>query len=355
MAGKAGGALPPAVSIRKASCPTPLLNSFILRPKGSEGTSKKTIRWATGLEQAGMKKRIKKRIRIAALLALGLVLVGICLELRLYDRIRFGILEWRHAQEWKNRSLWLPEYRVVLTKEIAGINRNLSGLTWNYDTGTLFAITNRPPTMAELSTDGELLRRIPLSGFHDTEALEYLGNGNFVIAEEQKLRLSLVFVDALTTEIHAEEGRQMTLGTGDAGNSGLEGLAWDRANRKLYAAKERHPVHIYEVGGFHSVPVVPADIEVSGDRDRDRRLFVSDLSGLEYHSRLQHLLALSDTSKIIIEIDKTGRPVSSLSLIMGNGLPGPVPQAEGIAMDDHENLYLVSEPNLFYVFAKPAP
>ena len=49
-----------------------------------------------------------------------------------------------------------------------------------------------------------------------------------------------------------------------------------------------------------------------------------------------------------------GRPLSTLSLRKGyQGLERTVPQAEGIAMDDAGTLYLVSEPNLFYVF-KPA-
>ena len=47
--------------------------------------------------------------------------------------------------------------------------------------------------------------------------------------------------------------------------------------------------------------------------------------------------------------------MSSLSLLNGrHGLKKRVPQAEGIAMDDEGALYLVSEPNLFYVFKKPS-
>ncbi|CAK7033116.1 MAG: hypothetical protein DELT_00443 [Desulfovibrio sp.] len=302
-----------------------------------------------------MKNRHKKRIRVVGLSLLGLALIIFCIELRVYDRVCFGIKEWQHAHEWRERSLWLPQYQLALSKKVAGINKNLSGLTWNHDTRTLFAIVNRPPIIAELSTDGELLRTIKLRGFHDTESLEYLEDGKFVIAEEQKQQLSLVVINAQTTEIHANETQQIALGAGNAGNNGLEGLTWDFTNKVLYAGKERRPVHIYEVSGFCSVPLVTKDIEVGSDSDRDRRLFVSDLSGLEFHNRLQHLLVLSDTSKIVIEVDKTGQPISSLSLIRGNGLPGPVPQAEGIAMDDDENLYLVSEPNLFYVFTKPAP
>ncbi|MNF18644.1 hypothetical protein D3C80_2228470 [compost metagenome] len=55
----------------------------------------------------------------------------------------------------------------------------------------------------------------------------------------------------------------------------------------------------------------------------------------------------------MIELDVDGRPISSLSLLGGmQGLERSVPQAEGVAMDEAGTLYLVSEPNLFYVFRK---
>ena len=58
----------------------------------------------------------------------------------------------------------------------------------------------------------------------------------------------------------------------------------------------------------------------------------------------------------MVELDVDGRPISTLSLLRGmHGLKRSVPQAEGVAMDDRGVLYLVSEPNLFYVFSKDEP
>jgi uncharacterized protein YjiK len=85
-------------------------------------------------------------------------------------------------------------------------------------------------------------------------------------------------------------------------------------------------------------------------------MFVRDLSSLQYDERSGHLLALSDESRLILELDVGGRPLSTMSISGGRqGLKKTVPQAEGIAMDDDGTLYLVSEPNLFYVFKKPTP
>ncbi|MCY1187803.1 putative protein YjiK [compost metagenome] len=57
----------------------------------------------------------------------------------------------------------------------------------------------------------------------------------------------------------------------------------------------------------------------------------------------------------MLELNADGRPISTLSLLRGmHGLKRTVPQAEGVAMDNEGSLYLVSEPNLFYVFRKQA-
>ena len=54
-----------------------------------------------------------------------------------------------------------------------------------------------------------------------------------------------------------------------------------------------------------------------------------------------------------MEINTEGRTVDRLYLTAGwSGLSEDIPQAEGIALDDAGDLYIVSEPNLFYRFTK---
>ena len=154
----------------------------------------------------------------------------------------------------------------------------------------------------------------------------------------------------------AADAEQMSLGIGLNGNKGFEGLAYDSAGQRLFVAKERDPMLIYEIHGFpHQNPERPYAVHVVQDRKRDARLFVRDLSSLQFDERSGHLLALSDESRLVLELDAHGQTLSTLSLHRGlQGLKASVPQAEGIAMDEAGTLYLVSEPNLFYVFKQPA-
>ena len=65
----------------------------------------------------------------------------------------------------------------------------------------------------------------------------------------------------------------------------------------------------------------------------------------------KQVLAVGDEAKMMLELDAEGELVSFRSLWRGfAGLERSVPQAEGMTFDAQGNLYLVSEPNLFYAF-----
>lgn len=304
-----------------------------------------------------MRRLLKPRVLLPAVLLPLLVLLALAgQEWRLFERAWFSLQEWRHAAEWQGRSLWLPDYRVTVEAQVIdGLSDDVSALTYDPDRRSLFTVTNQRAELIELSLAGNILRRMPLTGFGDAEAVEYISPGIYVISDERAQRLFKVHVDDNTRWLDAADSEQLSLGLGLNGNKGFEGLAYDSRGRRLFVAKERDPLRILEITGF------PGDeqrlnLQVTDDQRRDRRLFVRDLSSLQFDERSGHLLALSDESRLVIELDLDGRPISTLSLLRGmNGLKRSVPQAEGLAMDEQGTLYLVSEPNLFYVFAKPAP
>lgn len=304
-----------------------------------------------------MRRLLKPRVLLPAVLLPVLLLLALAgQEWRLFERAWFSVQEWRHAAEWQGRSLWLPDYRVTVEAQVIdGLSDDVSALTYDPDRRSLFTVTNQRAELIELSLSGKILRRMPLTGFGDAEAVEYISPGIYVISDERAQRLFKVHVDANTRWLDAADSEQLSLGLGLNGNKGFEGLAYDSQGQRLFVAKERDPLRILEITGF------PGDeqrlnLQVTDDQRRDRGLFVRDLSSLQFDERSGHLLALSDESRLVIELDLDGRPISTLSLLRGmHGLKRSVPQAEGLAMDEQGTLYLVSEPNLFYVFAKPTP
>lgn len=285
------------------------------------------------------------------------LLVGAVLaqQYRLFERAWFSVQEWQHGAQWRERSLWLGDYRVEIeAKPIGGIS-DVSALTFDPDRRSLFSVTNKPAKVIEMNLQGDLLRTIDLQGFGDPEAIEYVAPGTYVIADEREQRLVKVRIDDATRVLDSADFQQLSLGIGRNGNKGFEGLAYDAANQRLLVAKERDPVRIFEVLGFpHVDESKPLALQVNTDPKRDARLFLRDLSSLDFDSATGHLLALSDESRLVIELNAEGKPISTLSLLRGqHGLKRGVPQAEGVATDDEGNLYLISEPNLFYVFRKP--
>ncbi|POF40889.1 DNA-binding protein [Pseudomonas laurylsulfativorans] len=300
--------------------------------------------------------RPKSLILILSVISL-IVLIALGQYLRLFERAWFNLHTlWQAAS---SQSMALDQYRVVTEAQVIdGLADNVSALTYDPVRKSLFTVTNKRSELIELSLDGRVLRRVALVGFGDPEAVEFINADTYVIAEESQQRLIKVRLEPDTTFLDAADAEQMTLGVhmDKGGNKGFEGLAYDSVGKRLFVAKERNPMLIYEVHGFPRFnPEESYSVHVINDPKRDAGMFVRDLSSLQYDERSGHLLALSDESRLILELDVSGRPLSTMSLNKGRqGLQKNVPQAEGIAVDDDGTLYLVSEPNLFYVFKKPS-
>ncbi|EPX3704144.1 SdiA-regulated domain-containing protein [Salmonella enterica subsp. enterica serovar Rissen] len=283
----------------------------------------------------GFFMRLLKRVIVVVLLGVILFMVR--------DDIRYVyqlILKYGD----KPSALALSSYKAVIQqKPVAGVKSNLSGLTDSAEDRMLFAVINNPPELVWLTTEGQLVGRMPLQGIHDPESIAWSGGNQFQIGSEKD---GAVY----KTQVDIQRGAMQIIsmvkleGYDKAKNKGLEGTAWDAKNERLYAAKERKPIMIKEVEMSKNgiTRALPSAITAS----------VSDVSGLEYHAPTDSLLVLSDESKMILEVSSEWRVRDRLFLTAEwSGLRDDIPQPEGIAMDNENNLYIVSEPNLFYKFS----
>ena len=192
-------------------------------------------------------------VMLVALLAVGFI----AQHFRLFERTWFQIsLLWQPADP---SAINLGDYRAVLQgKTIDGLEDDVSALTYDPLRKSLFTVTNKKSELVELSLDGRILRRIALVGFGDAEAVEFIGPNTYVITDERQQRLIKVTIDDNTHELDAAQAEQLTLGINQSGNKGFEGLAYDSAGKRLFVAKERDPMLIYEVRGFpHDNPQQP--------------------------------------------------------------------------------------------------
>ncbi|EHL3466557.1 YjiK family protein [Salmonella enterica] len=245
----------------------------------------------------------------------------------------------------KPSALALSSYKAVIQqKPVAGVKSNLSGLTYSTEDRMLFAVINNPPELVWLTTEGQLVGRMPLLGIHDPESIAWIGGNQFQIGSEKDGAVYKTQVDIQSGAMQIISMVKLE-GYDKAKNKGLEGTAWDAKNERLYAAKERKPIVIKEVGMSKNgiVRVLPSTVTAS----------ISDVSGLEYYAPTNSLLVLSDESKMILEVSSEWRVRDRLFLTAEwSGLREDIPQPEGIAMDNENNLYIVSEPNLFYKFTR---
>lgn len=304
-----------------------------------------------------MFKAFKTRPKLWALV---IVCAGFAIALMHYlhwdDRLVFLWQEHNTSAQQQADSIWLPGYRAVIqAKPLRGLEKaETSGLSWSPLSNTLFTVTGRIPKLVELSLEGEVLRVVELRGFSDPEGVEVLSDGRIAIIDERRGQLTAFYLPLDAEFIDGETLSSISLGANAGGNKGFEGIAWDGRNQRMLLAKERSPFGLFSLP-FPEVEEGVAAPALVLQELASEQVFMRDFSSLAIDQRTGHLLVLSDESRMLLELDTEGNPVSFISLAMGfNGLTSSIKQAEGVAMDGEGTIYIVSEPNLFYVFKKVA-
>ncbi|WP_454564391.1 SdiA-regulated domain-containing protein [Pseudomonas sp. AIG] len=265
------------------------------------------------------------------------------------DRGVLWLQERFESQAEQKESIWLPDYRVVIdAKPLTGMEKDeASDLSYNPQTKTLFSVMGKNPFLAELTLQGEVLRKMPLVGWSNPEGLTVMENGLMAIVDERQHMLSIVKVDANTRELNIADFPKYDLGPSKDQNKAFEAITWDSHNQQLLLGEERPPaLFTWKSDGSQTL---------KGDKQKlaSDELDIRNLSALAIDPRTRHTLVLSADSHLLLELDEKGEQVSFMTLLGGfNGLKNTIPRAEGVTMDEAGTLYMVSEPNLFYRFEK---
>jgi len=247
------------------------------------------------------------------------------------------------------QSVWLPDYHAVIdAKLLPGMEKDeASDLTYNPQTKTLFSVMGKNPFLAELTLQGDVLRKMPLNGWNNPEGVTMMENGLMAVVDERQHTLTLIKVDPQTQQLNKADFPSYDLGPSKDQNKAFEAVTWDKRNQQLILGEERPPaLFTWKSDGSQTL---------TGDKHKlaNTELDMRNLSALTIDPRTGHLLALSADSHLLMELDENGEQVSFMTLLGGfNGLKHTIPRAEGVTMDENGTLYMVSEPNLFYRFEK---
>ena len=278
----------------------------------------------------------------------GAILYGIAWAMHWDDRGLLWVLERFESSAERRESVWLPDYHAVIdAKLLPGMEKDeASDLSYTPQTKTLFSVMGKNPFLVELSLQGDVLRKMPLNGWNNPEGVAVMENGLMAVVDERDHSLTVVKVDAGTTALNKADFPSYDLGPSKDQNKAFEAVTWDKRNQQLVLGEERPPALFTWKSDGNTL---------TGDKQKlaSTELDVRNLSALSIDPRTGHLLVLSADSHLLLELDETGEQVSFMTLLGGfNGLKDTIPRAEGVTMDESGNLYMVSEPNLFYRFEK---
>jgi uncharacterized protein YjiK len=248
----------------------------------------------------------------------------------------------------------VSRYQVLEAgSRLDGVERNISGLTYSANTGTLFAVINKPERVVEIDLCGGVRRILPAEFGADLEAISHVEDDLFVIASEQDNVIWGARINGDTRKVEPITSQTLSLSFNRSGNEGIEGLSWDHRGQRLFLANEKNPPQVVEVSGMGNFLLnQPANLALKIWR-QDKKLadLVGDISSISYNEAWQAMTVLSHESRRVYRFDGLRSPTLMLRLERGyHGLMEHVEQPEGLAFGPDGSAYIVAEPNLFYRF-----
>ncbi len=259
----------------------------------------------------------------------------------------------------------LDEYELVSGPTvISSIPDDLSGVTYNSLTNTLFMVANGNTTIYETNLAGGVLRTIFLSGFNDTEGIVHISGTRYAVSEERRGRITFFDITSSTMVVLYSDADYVQLPGTWNNNQGLEGVSYDPETGQVLTVKEKTPKGFYSFPTPVSYPTILSSVNTVCNMTLNPFGFgdIADLhylgltSGFDELDVSNHTLLLSHESLALVETDENCNEISRISLNAGGGngtLVNAIPQPEGVTMDDNGTLYVVSEPNQLFIFENP--
>lgn len=246
----------------------------------------------------------------------------------------------------------LGDYHLSATHALPPVAASeASAVTWNWDTGTLFVLGDEGDAIVEVSTTGRQLSVMSLTNFQDTEALTYIGNGQFVMGEERTQDLfQLAYTPGATVDINDLDA--VSIGP-TVGNIGLEGVSYDPLTGQLITVKEKLPQLILSVDADFSDET--ATIEELFDPSTLALLDLSDVQALSTVPSLagtpdgENLLIFSQESRMLLEVGRDGTIHSFFDFAAITA------DAEGVTIAPDGTIYIVGEAPALYVLSPNIP
>ena len=249
---------------------------------------------AVTLPSAAPKPRSRFSLRWYSWLFLaGAIVYGVAWLMHWDDRGVLWVAERFETPAEQQASVWLPDYHAVIDgKLLPGMEKDeASDLSYNPQTKTLFSVMGKNPFLVELSLQGDVLRKMPLSGWNNPEGLTMMENGLMAIVDERMHTLTVVKVDAGTQQLNIADFKSYDLGPSKDQNKAFEGITWDKRNQQLVLGEERPPaLFTWKSDGT----------TLTGDKQKvaSTELDMRNLSALAVDPRTGHLLALSADSHL---------------------------------------------------------